>query len=96
MRVSNYIVIKKNGWRYSTRLTAKAPALAHNEIAIKLAIDVPDEIFTKPALEATVKIPKEAVRSNVIEAAVIDNVQEIIKQNLGFDVKLQIVDSNED
>lgn len=75
-------------------MTAKSPALAANEVAIKVALELPDEIFTKPVFSADIKIPKEAVSAPVIEASVIDNVQEIIKQNLGFEVKLEIVEKD--
>lgn len=92
MQLSQYIVIKRTGSgyskRYSSRLTKGSPALLASEIAIKLEVEIPDEIFDKPALQAKVTVPKEAVSKPVIEASVIDNVEEIIKQNTGFEVKL--------
>lgn len=96
MQISQYIVIKKGGKgyyaRYTSRLTKGNPALASNEIAVKVSIEVPDEIFDKPSLEAKITVPKEAVSQPVISAEVIDNVQEIIKQNTGFEVTLQVVE----
>lgn len=96
MQISQYIVIKKTGTRYSSRyssrLTKGSPALDSNEIAVKVSIEVPDEIFDKPALSAKITVPKEAVSKPVIEAAVIDNVQEIIKQQTGFAVTLEVVE----
>lgn len=73
------------------RVTKTTPALDYNEIALKLDIELPDELFSKPRLEATIKVPKDAVSAPVIEAGVIDNVQEIIKQNTGFEVRLNMV-----
>jgi hypothetical protein len=96
MRISNFLVIKKNGWRYTSRLTAKAPALASSEIAVKISLEIPDAVFEKPAFEANITIPKEAISKPVIETEVIDNVQALIKQNLGFEVKLQLVEPKED
>lgn len=100
MQISQYIVIKKTGTRYlsrySSRLTKGSPALASNEIAVKVSIEVPDEIFEKPMLQAKVTIPKEAVSKPVINAEVIDNVESIIKQNTGFEVKLEVVEPTDE
>lgn len=48
--------------------------------------------FDKPAFHANVVIPTEAIMKPVIDADVIDNVQGIIKQNTGFEVKLEVVE----
>lgn len=89
MEISQFIVIKKTGrWRYSSRVTKGTPALASNEVAVKVVLVLPDAIFDKPAFEAKVTIPEAAVSKPVIEADVIDNVEEIIKKNTGFEVKL--------
>lgn len=96
MRISQYLIVKKSsGWRYTSRLTAKVPALSPNEVAIKIAVEIPDAIFTRPALEAEIKVPESAVSKPIITAEVIDNVQDIIKQNLGFDVKLELIKEEE-
>lgn len=87
--------MKKTGNTYNPkavlRVTKTAPALDFNEIAVRLSIELPDELFSKPRLEATINVPKEAVSAPVIEAGVIDNVQDIIKQSTGFEVKLNLV-----
>lgn len=91
MIITSYLVIKKNGYRASTRITKTVPSLDYNEIAVKINLQVPDELFSKPRLEASITVPKEAVSSPVIEAEVIDNIQDIIKQNTGFEVRLNLV-----
>lgn len=97
MKISQYIVIKRrNRWSYTSRLTKGNPALASNEIAVKVSLEIPDAIFDKPSLEAQITIPEDAVSKPVIEASVIDNVQEIIKQNTGFEVKLEVVNEQEE
>lgn len=96
MRVEQYIIVKKSGrFSYSSRMTKGTPALDRNEIAVKVSIEIPDAIFERPALTATIKVPDTAVSKPVIEAEVIDNVQDIIKQNTGFDVKLEVVSEQE-
>lgn len=97
MQISQYIVIKKTSkWRYSSRMTKGSPALASNEVAIKVALEIPDAVFDKPSLEAKIVIPKEAVSKPVIEAQVIDNVEQIIKQNTGFEVKLEVIEPKDE
>lgn len=92
MKISQYIIIKKkNKWSYGSRMTKESPALASNEIAVKVSLEIPDAIFDKPTLEAQIVVPEEAVSKPVISAEVIDNVQDIIKQNTGFEVKLEVV-----
>lgn len=98
-KISQYIVIKKGGGyypKYTSRMTVNSPSLQSNEIAVKVSIEVPDEIFDKPALTAEIVVPKEAVSKPVISADVIDNVQDIIKQNTGFEVKLEVVEHDSD
>lgn len=99
MKIISYLCIKKTGSNYSPRgtlrITKTSPALDINEIAVKLNIEVPDELFSKPSLEASISVPKDAISKPVIEAEVVDNIQEIIKQNTGFEVKLNLVSVEE-
>lgn len=95
MKISSYLCIKKIGSKYSPRAALRvvktSPALEFNEIAMKLDIEIPDEIFDKPQLQASIKVPKEAVSQPVIDSEIIDNVEQIIKTQTGFSVKLQLV-----
>lgn len=97
MNISQYIIIKKrNKWSYGSRMTKESPSLASNEIAVKVSLELPDEIFDKPTFQAQIKVPKEAVSRPIIDAEVIDNVESIIKQNTGFEVKLEIVEKDKE
>ncbi len=95
VEISQYLIVKGkkrslySPYRsYTTRVTKSNPALDSDEIAVKIVIDIPEALFDKPSLEARVTIPEEAVSKPVITAEVIDNVEQIIKQNTGFEVKL--------
>lgn len=105
MRISTYLVIKKSGNQYYpkyypkyrvSKTTTSSPSLESNEVAIKVSVSLPDTVFDRPAFQAEIDVPEEAVNKPVISADVIDNVQEIIKQNTGFDVKLEAVGKEED
>ena len=95
MQINQYIIIKKkNRYSYGSRMTRESPALASNEIAVKVSLELPDEIFDKPTFQAQIRVPKEAVSRPIIDAEVIDNVESIIKQNTGFEVKLEVVEKD--
>jgi hypothetical protein len=87
-----YIAVRKKGYHdMSARLTKTSPALDHDEIAIKVSLEVPEELLTKPQLHAKVTVPEEAVSKPIIEADVIDNVESIIAEQTGFNVRLEAV-----
>ena len=73
------------------RLSAKPPALARGEVAMRLSISVPKSLFEIPALRASVTIPPEAVAPALIDATVIDNVQEVLRQQTGLDVVVEVI-----
>lgn len=76
MKVSNWLVIDKNGIK-GTRKTK--PALDWDEVAVKINLDIPDEIFKRPTIEATLKVvdvPNTAFEPDLI----IDSVKDIEQQ----------------
>ena len=102
MKISQYIIVKckkkslYSGYRtFSSRMSKGNPKLDTDEVAVMVSIELPDALFDKPSLQANIVVPIEAVSKPIISAEVIDNVQDIIKQNTGFEVKLQIVDKEE-
>lgn len=92
MRTNCYIIVagnRRHSWVEpgAIRLTKnKPPRLAGNEIAVKLSLDIPDGLFLKPTLEASVSIPDSAALGTVITAEVQDNIAQIIKEQTGFNV----------
>ena len=93
MQIKRYLIIgKKRNSKPSARLTVTPPALESHEVAVKLSLDVPEELFTKPQLEATIRVPADSVNSPVIEAEVIDNIQEIVSKQLGVDLSIGLVE----
>ncbi len=100
MKISQYIIVKgkKKGTysyrTYSSRMSKTNPKLDADEVAVKVTLELPDAIFDKPTFEAKINVPEDAVSRPVIESSVIDNVQEIIKQNTGFEVRLEVVEKS--
>jgi hypothetical protein len=96
MNFSKYLVIgadPRSIYRRPTaRITDKKPSLKSNEIAIQLSLDIPDTLFQRPALSATIKIDKN-LAPETIPANVIDNVKQILTDNLQFSVEVKTIDN---
>lgn len=97
MKTTLYLCVKKSENRFdpSFRVTKTKPGLMSNEIAVKINLELPDALFTKPQLEAKVTVSEKAVAPTTIDAEVVDNVEQIIKEKTGFDVKLTVVKDEE-
>jgi len=93
MKIERYLVVgKQRNHKPSARLTVTTPGLEWHEIAIKLALDIPDDLFTKPQLEASIIVPNDALSAPVIEAETTDNIQRIISKELGVDLQISVVE----
>lgn len=96
MKDTCYLVLTKK--KYSSirvRATAKKPATASNEVAIRLDLDIPDGLFEKPQLQAKIKIDP-AKGPAVIDADVIENLADIIKEQTGINVSISVAGVLED
>lgn len=85
MKVSNWLVINKNGVK---TVRKSKPSLDWDEIAVKLNIEIPNELFQRPTIEATVKVtdvPNNAYDPDVI----IDDIKDI-EQRTGAKVNLTV------
>ena len=95
MRITRYLIVKKpKGWsaRPSARLTTKEPKLGPRERAISLTLDLPDSLWDEPQLEATITVPEDKVSAPMIDAEVVDNIQEVISQQLGVSLEIAVVE----
>ncbi len=96
MRIDKWLVIQGRKGRYnsittSTRLVEREPTLQGNEIAVRLVIEVPDEFFKRPILRAELSIPDTAVPKVNITTEVTDNVEKIIKETTGLEMRVSLV-----
>lgn len=87
MKVKNHLIINARG---SARVTKRRPGLEWDEIAIALDIELPDALFRKPHLSASITIPNEAARPNIIEAVTAENVQDAINESTGLEFVIRI------
>lgn len=88
MKVQKWITVNSKG---GCRLTASRPGLSWDEISIRIELNLPIALFTRPRLEAKITIPDEAVRTEVIDSVVTDNVQEAIEKATGLTFSISVI-----
>lgn len=90
MKVNFWLITKSNG---SIRTVKNRPSMDWDEVAIKVNLDIPNEMFQRPTLSASIKI--DHAPKLEIEAETVNNIQEVLKHE-GIDVKLTIVPLEEE
>lgn len=85
MVVKFFLVVNSNG---TTRTCKTPPDLKYNEIAIGCNLSLPNALFQKPQLSASIIVPDAAVMSEPLAADVQQNVKEAIRQATGMEVRL--------
>lgn len=93
MIIQKYLIINHRG---NVRLAQREPTMSGNEIALRLELELPNELFKRPTLQAYMKVPSEAVPRTKITAAITDNVQKIIKEATGLNMVVSIVEQPKD
>lgn len=88
MKLKKWLTVSSNG---SARLTASKPDLTAKEISINMEINLPDALFEKPKLVASITVPDSAANSNIIESIVYDNVKEAVEKATGLEFSISIV-----
>lgn len=86
MKVTNWLIISKNGIK-GVRKTK--PDLAYDEIAVRINLDIPKELFERPQIEATIKI--EEVPNNAYKPDLIINTKDLIEQQTGAKIDFKIL-----
>ena len=93
-----YLVAKKKrGYSVmSVRRTTRPPALAADEVAVKLMLSLPEALFMRPQIQAKVVVPADAVTPPVLDVAVVDNVREVLERETGLSITLAVVNPVEE
>lgn len=101
--VERYLVVgskKVNNWskarrKPQARLSVGVPALKSHEVAVKLHLELPEELFDRPQLQASIRVPDGAVAPTVIDTEVLDNIEEVIRREAGLDLTISLVSEDE-
>lgn len=91
MKFVNWLIINKNGIK-GVRKTK--PDLAYNEIACRLQLDIPKELFERPQIEASLKI--DNIPNNAYNPEIILNTKDLIEQQTGAKIDFKILQAKED
>ena len=89
MIVDKYLVINSKG---SVTVREREPRLAGNEISLRLRMDVPSAMFSRPQLYAEMKIPTEAVPKGKITTEITDNLSKIIHEATGLTMAVTVIE----
>ena len=92
MKVKKWLTINSRG---CARLTQSKPHMGCDEVSICLEINLPDELFRKPRLEAKIDIPKEAAGPDVLTSEVVENVREAIEKSTGLTFSINVIKNDE-
>jgi len=93
MKINKWLTINRNG---ACRITASKPRMEWDEISVLLNINLPDALFERPRLEASIDIPEEAVKADIISAEVLDNVKDVVKKATDLELNINVIKEDED
>lgn len=91
MKTKQWLTINRNGIKKATK---NKPALDWDEIAIRVNLDIPSELFDRPVIEATIKV--DGVPNNAYAPEVILNTTELIEQQTGAKINFSVVPVDEE
>ncbi len=90
MRIESWLIVNPNGIK-AVRKTK--PYLEWNEIAIKINLDVPKELFQRPTLEATIEV--KDLPNNAYQPEVVIDTVALIEQQTGAKINFTVVPPTE-
>lgn len=100
MNVTKYLVITpaqsyyrgKPSIKMLDKLSGKN-SIPSNAVVLKLNLDLPDALFVKPQLEAHIVVKPDQVSKPVISPEVLQNIQQVMNQQLGVEMQINVVES---
>ncbi len=90
---SFYLICRRAGNRYhslAVRLASRNPALRPGEVPVYLTLTLPEQLFQKPQLRATISVGETQVPPAQVIAEVVGNIEEQLRKALGVEVKLTV------
>jgi hypothetical protein len=86
MKIKQWMVINRKG---IVRVRKAKPGLDWNEIAMQIELNIPDELFKRPTLEATLTV--KDVPNTVYNPEIIINTKDLIEQQTGAKIDFRII-----
>lgn len=91
MKVVSWLTINKNGIKAVRRTK---PALGWDEIAFKVNLDIPDELFRRPTIEATLQV--KDIPNNAYQPEIVLNTVDLIEQQTGAKINFRVLPVEEE
>jgi hypothetical protein len=67
----------------TVRVTRNKPDCDATEVAVKISLELPDALFKRPSLQATIKV-NDDVAPVLVDADVADNIARVVKEQMGI------------
>ena len=65
------------------------PKVKPGEVAIKCSVQLPEALFKEPQFRATIVVGDEAVTPQVVDAEVINNIQQVVAEATGIQLTIE-------
>ena len=88
MKCNGYLNINENG---SVRFTKGKCSLKWDEIAIRIRLDIPDELFVRPLIEARIEVSKDIVPKPQPFDLIL-NTKDLIEESTGAKINFSIIE----
>lgn len=88
MKVKFFLVVNDRG---TTRTNKTKPDLKLNEVSIAMNLEIPDSVFKRPQLEATIQLAEKDMPVQHIPVEMQDNLRQALEKAAGVHVKLEII-----
>lgn len=88
MRVNGFLTVNSRG---TARFTKNKSGLNWDEISVQLVLDIPNELFKRPLIQANLVIdPKIVPKPQPVEAIL--NTKELIEESTGAKIVFQVLE----
>lgn len=92
MKASFYLLFqqKRRGWGLKVRCTERTPTVQPGEVSLYTTVELPDALFRKPQLRASITVPSDKVTPMTVDAEVAENIAAEISKQLGIEVQIKV------
>lgn len=77
-----------NKWATSAKAVKNKPGTGPDEVAVKVRVELPVELFVRPQLEARISVSADAVSPQVVTVDIAKEIEKAVLQGTGFDLKI--------
>jgi len=79
----------------TVRLTRNRPDCDATEVAVKISLSLPDALFKRPSLQASITVDDDVVPV-LVDADVADNIARVVKEQMGINLHVTAPEPQQD